>query len=143
MVIAIRWYLIFQSAMTQTTLRRFSSTCEKVLLATALLAVALLAGCKAERRLSDAELGLTPTQATGRHVFDASCARCHEPYSSSGLHGPSLRNLYKKQYMPSGRPANDERITETIVRGRAKMPAFGGELSPAQIDALLEYLKTL
>jgi mono/diheme cytochrome c family protein len=40
-------------------------------------------------------------------------------------------------------PANDERITEVINRGRAKMPAFGGTLSSAQVDALLEYLKTL
>ena len=40
-------------------------------------------------------------------------------------------------------PANDERITEVIVRGRAKMPAFGNTLSDAQIDALLAYLKTL
>jgi len=102
-----------------------------------------LVGCRAERRLSDAELGLNPTQAMGRHVFDANCARCHEPYSRRGLHGPSLHNLYKKPYLPSGMPANDGRITEVITRGRAKMPAFGGELSAAQIDALLAYLKTL
>src|SRR5208282_1196600 len=88
--------------------------------------LALLAslGCQAEPKKSDAELGLTPYQAIGRHVFDANCARCHQPYSSRGLHGPSLHSLYKKQYLPSGMPANDDRITEVIVRGRAKMPAF-------------------
>ncbi len=100
-------------------------------------------GCQVERRKSDAELGLTPIQAVGRHVFDANCARCHEPYSSRGRHGPSLHNLYKKQYLPSGMPANDDRITEVIVRGRVKMPAFGGTLEQSQIDALLAYLKTL
>jgi mono/diheme cytochrome c family protein len=103
----------------------------------------LMLGCQAEPRKSDAELGLTPAQAIGRHVFDANCARCHEPYSSRGLHGPSLHNLYKKQYLPSGMPANDERIAEVIVRGRAKMPAFGNSLSEAQVEALLAYLKTL
>jgi mono/diheme cytochrome c family protein len=107
---------------------------------TAMLAIF---GCTAERRKSDAELGLNPTQAMGRHVFDANCARCHEPYSSRGLHGPSLHDLYKKQYLPSGMPANDERITEVITRGRAKMPAFGATISSDQIDALLTYLKTL
>jgi mono/diheme cytochrome c family protein len=108
-------------------------------------ALALLAvvGCEAERRKSDAELGLNPTQAMGRHVFDANCARCHEPYSSRGLHGPSLHNIYKRQYLPSGMPANDDRITEVISRGRAKMPAFGNTLSDAQVNALLAYLKTL
>jgi mono/diheme cytochrome c family protein len=40
-------------------------------------------------------------------------------------------------------PANDDRITEVIARGRAKMPAFGNSLSVTQIDALLAYLKTL
>jgi mono/diheme cytochrome c family protein len=108
-----------------------------------LLAFLVFSGCQVERRKSDAELGLNPTQAMGRNVFDASCARCHEPYSSRGRHGPSLHNLYKKQYLPSGMPANDDRITEVIVRGRVKMPAFGNTLSDSQIDALLAYLKTL
>lgn len=108
-----------------------------------LLALLVFSSCKVERRKSDAELGLTSVQAVGRRVFDANCARCHEPYSSRGLHGPSLHNLYKKQYLPSGMPANDDRITEVIVRGRAKMPAFGNTLSDSQIDALLAYLKTL
>jgi len=110
-----------------------------------LLLLALLAslGCQAERRKSDAELGLNATEAMGRNLFDANCARCHEPYSSRGLHGPSLRNLYKKQYLPSGMPANDERITAVIAGGRVKMPAFGNALSDAQMYALLAYLKTL
>lgn len=108
-----------------------------------LCALTVLPGCNMERRKTDAELGLNPTQAIGRHVFDAKCARCHEPYSRRGLHGPSLRHLYKKQYLPSGQPANDDRITETIIRGRAKMPAFGSTLTGSQIDALLAYLKTL
>jgi mono/diheme cytochrome c family protein len=107
------------------------------------LALLAIAGCNAEPRKTDAELGLDPTQAIGRHVFDAQCARCHEPYSSHGLHGPSLRNLYKKQYLPSGQPANDDRISEVIMRGRAKMPAFGGTITDPQLDALLAYLKTL
>jgi mono/diheme cytochrome c family protein len=51
--------------------------------------------------------------------------------------------VYKKQYLPSGIPANDARITETIVRGRAKMPAFDDSIPPEQMDALLAYLKTL
>lgn len=107
------------------------------------LALLAFSGCHAEPRKSDAELGLDPMQAKGRHVFDANCARCHEPYSNRGLHGPSLHNVYKKEFLPSGMPANDDRITEVITRGRAKMPAFGNELTDSQIQALLAYLKTL
>jgi mono/diheme cytochrome c family protein len=107
------------------------------------LALLALCGCQMQPRKTDAELGLNPEQAFGRHVFDANCARCHEPYSSHGLHGPSLHNLYKKKYLPSGQPVNDVRITWTIMHGRAKMPAFGETLTTAQIKALLAYLKTL
>jgi mono/diheme cytochrome c family protein len=108
-----------------------------------LLVLLATLGCQPERRKSDAELGLNPSQAIGRRVFDGNCARCHEPYSSKGLHGPSLHNVYKREYLPSGTPANDDRITAVVVRGRAKMPAFGNTLSDAQIEALLAYLKTL
>ena len=127
-------------AYTRSTFLFLRSGLPVLLCALALLAVI---GCGAELRKSDAELGLNSTQAFGRRVFDANCARCHEPYSKSGLHGPSLHSLYKKQFMPSGQPANDERITETVLRGRAKMPAFSGTITQRQLDALLEYLKTL
>ena len=96
-----------------------------------------------QQRKTDAELGLTAHQSAGRRVFDDNCARCHEAYSTRGLQGPSLHRLFKKQYLPSGAPANDERITSTSLGGRAKMPAFGNTLSRAQLDALLDYLKTL
>jgi mono/diheme cytochrome c family protein len=121
----------------------FPVAARPVFLTSCLAAALAFAGCQVERRLTDAELGLTPTQAVGRHVFDANCARCHQPYSSRGLHGPSLKGLYKKQYLPSGQPANDDRISETVLRGRAKMPAFGDTLTPDQLQALLAYLKTL
>lgn len=111
--------------------------------ALALLALAALFGCEAERRKSDAELGLNEQQARGRRVYDAQCMRCHEPYSSRGLHGPSLAGMYKKQFLPSGLPANDDRVSDVIMRGKAKMPAFNQTLSEAQLQDLLTYLKTL
>lgn len=103
----------------------------------------LLAACQVERRKSDAELGLNPTQAVGRHIFDQQCARCHEAYSSRDLHGPSLQGLFKKKELPSGTPANDDRVREVIELGRAKMPGFGRVLDPQQVDELLQYLHTL
>lgn len=141
MAIAIKWYPI--PAMPAHIRSNFLFVRGLVLALLCVLALLAASGCTVERRKSDAELGLNPTQAIGRHIFDANCARCHEPYSSHGLHGPSLHNLYKKQYLPSGMPANDVRITEVIERGHGKMPDFGGTLTPAQIDTLLDYLKTL
>jgi mono/diheme cytochrome c family protein len=106
--------------------------------------LALLAGCKVERRKSDAELGLNPQQAAGRKVYDAYCDRCHEPYSSSGKQGPPLKGIFRRSYMPeSGLPANDDRARDIIRFGRSKMPGFGQTLSDEQIEDLLVYMHTL
>lgn len=106
--------------------------------------VCVLAGCTAERRKSDAELGLNPQQAAGRQIYDRYCDRCHEPYSSGGKQGPSLKGVFKKQYLSlSGLPANDERVAEITRLGRAKMPAYGQVLSQQDIADLLAYMHTL
>jgi mono/diheme cytochrome c family protein len=104
----------------------------------------MLAGCEAERRKSDAQLGLNPQQAAGRRVYDQYCDRCHEPYSSRGKKGPSMKGVFRKPYLPlSGLPANDDRIGEIIRYGRSKMPGFGQVLSQQQMEDLLAYLHTL
>jgi mono/diheme cytochrome c family protein len=109
-----------------------------------ILGLLALAGCDVERRKSDAELGLNPQQAAGRRLYDNYCDRCHEPYSSRGKKGPSLKGVFKKQYLSlSGLPANDERMTDIIKFGRAKMEGFGKVMSDQQVQDLLAYLHTL
>jgi mono/diheme cytochrome c family protein len=101
-------------------------------------------GCTAERRKSDAELGLNPQQAVGRRVFDDRCARCHEAYSSRGKKGPGLGGLFKQQYLSkSGLPANDEQVGDIIRDGRTDMPAYGEVLTQKQMEDLMAYLHTL
>lgn len=103
-----------------------------------------LSGCHAERRKSDAELGLTPQQAEGRHIYDQYCDRCHSPYSARGRQGPSLKGVFKKQYLSaSGLPANDDRVRDIVTIGRNKMEGFGNILTPEQVNDLLAYLHTL
>jgi mono/diheme cytochrome c family protein len=103
-----------------------------------------LTGCTAQRRKSNEELGLTPQQASGRKVYDSVCDRCHEPYSSGGRQGPSMKGVFKKPYLPlSGLPANDERVGEIVRYGRSKMPGYGQALSSEQITDLIVYLHTL
>lgn len=112
-----------------------------------LLCILLLtwfAACNAERRKSDAELGLNPQQAAGRRVYDTYCDRCHEPYSSHGKQGPGLQGVFKRQYLEvSGLPANDERVGEIIKFGRSKMNGYGQVLNQQQVDDLLAYMHTL
>jgi mono/diheme cytochrome c family protein len=86
---------------------------------------------------------LSPQQARGHAVFEAHCAQCHYDRREGALHGPSLESLYKKQYLPSGAPANDDRVTETILHGHNLMPAMGNVLDAEDVSDLLAYLHTL
>ena len=108
-----------------------------------LIVITIFAACDAEPRKTDAELGLNPEQAYGRRVYDARCAECHYAYSKRDLRGPSLAGLFKHPYMKNGMPANDDRVTDIILLGRSKMPAFQQKLTPQQLEALMAYLHTL
>ena len=124
------------------TFLNWISPCLRVSLV--ILALLALAGCDAERRKSDAELGLNPQQAEGRKLYDNYCDRCHEPYSSHGKKGPSLKGVFKQQYLSlSGLPANDNRVGEIVKYGRSKMEGFGQVMTDQQIKDLLAYLHTL
>jgi mono/diheme cytochrome c family protein len=114
-----------------------------LLAAVLLIFAALLSSCDVEPRKTDAELGLNPQQAAGRRVYDTRCAECHFAYSTHDLRGPSLHGLFKKQFMTSGIPANDDRVTDIILLGRAKMPNFQNKLTQQQLNDLMAYLHTL
>lgn len=120
-------------------LRRFAP----FLLATFL--VAALAGCggKDLSKETDAQLGLNAQQSAGRVVFQTYCTACHYAYSSSGSKGPGLKHLFRKKYLPSGLPANDRFVEQTIVNGRGMMPAQGDLLTNQQLADLMAYLHTL
>jgi mono/diheme cytochrome c family protein len=99
--------------------------------------------CDSEPRKTDAELGLTPQQAMGRRIYDVRCAECHYAYSSRNLRGPSMYGLFQKKFMTSGIPVNDDRVSEIIMLGRAKMPGFQQKLTQEQLADLMAYLRTL
>ena len=102
-----------------------------------------LAGCRPPLPPSKPLSELTPQEAAGHQVYASHCARCHYANTESSLHGPGLQALYKQKYLPSGAPANDDRVTAVILRGRNMMPAFGNTLDDQQLDDLLAYLHTL
>jgi mono/diheme cytochrome c family protein len=113
-----------------------------VAMAVTLLGTAILAGCNtlpASKPLDQ----LTPQELQGRAVYEAQCARCHYPTKTKPLNGPGLQALYKKPYLPSGAPANDERIRATIIHGRNMMPALSNTVDDQQLNDLLAYLHTL
>jgi len=106
-------------------------------------ALCVLAGCRAPLPPSKPLSELTPQEASGRKVFVSDCARCHNANNERSLHGPGLQALYKQQFLPSGAPANDERVTDVILHGHGLMPAFGNTMDEEQLNDLLAYLHTL
>lgn len=107
----------------------------------ALLLPVLILGCGEKGAPRPAE----PTLAErhGERLFAGACAVCHKADSTDPLNGPGLKGMYKKSFLPSGAPANDERVREVIRRGRRNMPGFAESLTDSQISDLIAYLHTL
>ena len=73
----------------------------------------------------------------GKHLFNQSCAACHDPLGTTAKSGPELKNYYRQQPRPA-----DASMRTIIQQGKGRMPAFT-TLNKAQIDELVAYLKTL
>jgi len=89
---------------------------------------------------------LNAQQRSGHDIFQSRCAQCHYDRTTGPLHGPSLLGLYKKPYLPSGAPANDDRVTYTLLHGRNLMPPqpyLDPDTNPQDLNDLLAYLHTL
>jgi mono/diheme cytochrome c family protein len=107
-----------------------------------LILACTLAGCKTLPPPTPlAELNGQQTQ--GHAVFQARCAVCHYDRKTGSLHGPAMIGVFKKPALPSGAPANDERVTATILHGHGLMPAMGNTMDQQDVDDLLTYLHTL
>jgi mono/diheme cytochrome c family protein len=86
---------------------------------------------------------LSASEEHGERLYKSSCANCHRSDSADPLNGPGLKEVFKKQYLPSGAPANDDRVHAVIVQGRRTMPGFGQIYDDAQIHDLIAYMRTL
>ena len=76
-------------------------------------------------------------------IYAAKCAKCHGP-DGKGV------DKYKKQGMEDMTTANwqkansDAKITAAINKGKGDfMPAWKGKLKPAEITALVKYIRSL
>lgn len=107
------------------------------------LALLALAGCGPSLSPSKPVSQLTRQELEGRAVYNQECAGCHYANHTGDLHGPSLFGLYRKKYLPSGAPANDDRVTPVILRGRNMMPGYQNQINDQQLQDLLAYLHTL
>jgi len=86
---------------------------------------------------------LTLEEQHGREVFETSCAVCHNAYKKEPLQGPPLVGMFRKQALPSGMPATDDHVRDTILTGRRNMPPFNVVLDEKQLNDLMAFLHTL
>ena len=79
---------------------------------------------------------LNETQMLGRQVFAQSCGVCHlQPSLGVKTYAPMLNK--------TATAGNDEVMRAFIVNGSDRMPAFKYYLKPAEVDAIVAYLKTI
>jgi mono/diheme cytochrome c family protein len=103
----------------------------------------LLAGCKPSLAPSRPLSQLTPEEAQGYAIYQQDCASCHYANQTGDLHGPSLFGIYRKPYLQSGAPANNDRVSSVILHGHGMMPGYENQLDTQQLQQLLAYLHTL
>lgn len=108
----------------------------------AMVAVTLMTGCRSVDPPVPLEK-LNAQQMHGHAVFQTQCARCHNDRKDAPLNGPALIGVFKKPYLHSGAPANDERVTDTVLHGHGLMPAMGNSIDQQDLNDLLAYLHTL
>jgi mono/diheme cytochrome c family protein len=99
-------------------------------LCAATLTIALLSAVPAATVHAD-----SAAKSRGAQLFaDSGCVHCHGAAGISGAEGPSLAHVRKRRKPPE--------IFTQIHDGGKAMPAFGDQLSAAQIDDLVEYLRS-
>ena len=89
-------------------------------------------------KLKDAE-----TAASGEKLFAANCSGCHFTDRRDKKVGPGLLGLFENPKLPaSGQQTTEENVRQQIVNGGGKMPPFK-HLKKEEIEAIIDYLKTL
>jgi mono/diheme cytochrome c family protein len=82
------------------------------------------------------ETQLSEMQLRGRQIFAQSCGICHlQPSLGVKTYGPTLNK--------TATAGNDEVMRTFIVNGTDRMPAFKYYLKPAEIDAIIAYVRTV
>ena len=74
-------------------------------------------------------------ESPGAQIFSANCARCHGADGGGGI-GPKLAGKVRKDF-----PDADDQIA-LVTGGKRTMPAFGGDLTAAEIRQVVEYTRT-
>lgn len=96
----------------------------------------LLAAAAPSFARAQADASLNETQLLGQRLFNQSCRVCHtKPQVTSAVYGPVLSK--------DSLGGQADVMREVIANGTPRMPGFKYNFAPAQIDAIVQYLKTI
>jgi ubiquinol-cytochrome c reductase cytochrome b subunit len=80
--------------------------------------------------------GRTPLEREGALVFQAKqCRNCHALGTEGGERGPALDDVAVRM--------TQDQLIRQVLQGGGNMPAYGNNLSPAEVTALVAFLTTL
>jgi ubiquinol-cytochrome c reductase cytochrome b subunit len=80
--------------------------------------------------------GLSPRELQGAVVLqNKSCRNCHALEGKGGKRGPDLTHV--------GDLLTRDELIRQVIQGGGNMPAYGKQLAPAEVDALVDFLVTL
>ena len=85
----------------------------------------------------------TASEDSAAEIFSRNCAKCHgKDGKAKGFKAKAVgaRNLADGQWQER---VSDERIFNSINNGKGKMPAYGKKLSEAEINSLVNYVRSL
>jgi mono/diheme cytochrome c family protein len=86
--------------------------------------------------LAQAGGDLNEQQQLGRQVFAQSCGICHlQPVLGVKTYGPPLNK--------TAAAGSNDAMRAIITNGTERMPAFKHYLKPAEIDAIVAYVRTV
>jgi len=80
--------------------------------------------------------GRSPLERQGALVFQVKqCRNCHEIGGSGGKRGPDLDRVATR--------LTHDQLVRQVIQGGGNMPAYGKNLNPAEVTALVSFLETL
>ena len=101
-----------------------------------LLAVLLTICCAQSASAQQDASPLNDTQLRGRQLLAQSCGVCHLPPAlGAKTYGPPLNK--------GTTAGNDDVMRAVILSGTPRMPAFKYHLQPADVDAIIAYVRTV
>jgi ubiquinol-cytochrome c reductase cytochrome b subunit len=80
--------------------------------------------------------GRSPLERQGALVFQVKqCRNCHSIGGSGGKRGPALDSVATR--------LTRDQLVRQVIQGGGNMPAYGKNLNPAEVTALVSFLETL